>query len=80
MVIKPDDLTTEHTLGVGDKLAWVLVAQWRAIAQLNSVAQLHSVLSQAVAPFGIVVERKRIEKLCQRIGLRFRKPGRPRQK
>jgi hypothetical protein len=78
MVIKPDELETERTLGVGDKICWCMVKMWPEIERLESVAQLHQVFEKALKPHGIVVKYKRIEKLCQRIKLRFRDGrGRP---
>ena len=50
-----------------------------SIEKLTSVRQLHELL---IGEFGSnrVGEQKRIEKICQRIGLSFRKPGRPKTK
>lgn len=55
-------------------MAWA----WRVVRQLRSTAELHQLL---VRVFGQnrVGELKRVEKICQRIGLQFRKPGRPRK-
>jgi hypothetical protein len=52
---------------------------WKAIDRLDSVRQLHELL---VKMFGAnrIGDQKRIEKICQRIGLRFRKVGRPKKK
>jgi hypothetical protein len=77
IVIKPDDLLTERTMGVGDKICWVMLMMWRTIERLESVAQLHRIFEQALKPRGIVIKYKRIEKLCQRIKLKFKGPGRP---
>ena len=51
---------------------------WKAIDRLNSVRELHELL---VKVFGAsrIGDQKRIEKICQRIGLRFRKAGRPKK-
>jgi len=78
-MIKPTDLETDRTMGVGEKLAFVLIHQWRAISKLKSVSQLHKILSAALKPHGIVISLKRIEKLCQRIGLKFKGRGRPKK-
>lgn len=75
IVIKPDEFETERTLGVGDKICWVMFLQWRDIEKLKSIAQLHWVFEKALKPHGITVRYKRIEKLCQRIGLKFRDGG-----
>lgn len=77
IVIKPDDLLTERRLGVGDKIGWTMIMMWREIEGLESVGQLHRLFEQALKPHGIEVGHKRIEKLCQRIQLKFRGPGRP---
>jgi hypothetical protein len=77
IVMKPDELETERTLGVGDKICWTMFMMWRDIERLQSVAQLHWVFEQALKPQGITVKYKRIEKLCQRIKLKFKAPGRP---
>lgn len=49
---------------------------WRQIECLKSVPELHQMLTKILgAPR--VGDLKRIEKICQSIGLSFRKPGRP---
>ena len=55
-----------------------LLVSWQGIARLSSVRQLHELL---VKVFGAhqVGDQKRIEKICQRIGLSFRKAGRPKK-
>jgi hypothetical protein len=52
---------------------------WQAIDRLDSVRELHELL---VKVFGArrTGDQKRIEKICQRIGLSFRKAGRPKKK
>ena len=77
MVIKPDDLLAERTMGVGDKICWTMFVMWQDMERLESVAQLHRIFEKALKPLGIVVKYKRIEKLCQRIKLKFKGPGRP---
>jgi hypothetical protein len=77
VVMKPDELLTERTMGVGDKICWVMIAMWQEIEQLQSVGQLHRALEQGLKPKGVIVKYKRIEKLCQRIKLKFKGPGRP---
>ncbi len=49
---------------------------WRAINALRSVHQLHQRLVGVFGPHR-VGELKRVEKICQRIDLHYRKPGRP---
>ncbi|HZM05764.1 MAG TPA: exodeoxyribonuclease VII small subunit [Candidatus Saccharimonadales bacterium] len=77
IVIKPDELLTERTMGVGDKICWAMFHMWREIEQLQSVADLHRHLETALKPRGMIIKYKRIEKLCQRIKLKFKSPGRP---
>ena len=79
-VIKPDDLATEKTMGVGERIAYGMILYWRPISKLESVAQLYQLLSTAARPMGIVITLKRVEKLCQRIGLKFKGRGRPKRK
>lgn len=75
MVMKPDEFETERTLGVGDKICWVMVISWPNVQRLKSVAQLHQIFEKALKPKGITIKYKRIEKLCQRIGLKFQEGG-----
>jgi hypothetical protein len=75
MVMKPDEFETERTLGVGDKICWTMICIWPEIQTLKSVSQLHQILEQALKPKGIEIKYKRIEKLCQRIGLKFQEGG-----
>ncbi len=77
IVIKPDDLLTERTMGVGDKICWAMIVMRQEIEQLKSVGELHRLFEKALKPRGIVIKYKRIEKLCQRIKLKFKGPGRP---
>jgi hypothetical protein len=77
VVMKPDDLETERTMGVGDKVCLYLFASWRLIEGFHSVGELHRHLEKVFKPYGIVLRQKRIEKLCQRIKLKFKEPGRP---
>jgi hypothetical protein len=50
----------------------------RAVNALHSVHQLHQCLVGVFGPHR-VGELKRIEKICQRIDLHYRKPGRPKK-
>ena len=51
---------------------------WRAVHSMQSVRQLHEWLVKAFGPYR-VGDLKRVEKMCQRIELHYRKPGRPKQ-
>lgn len=54
-----------------------MLMYWRLIEVMNSVRQLHETL---VTVMGTRIgDQKRIEKICQRIGLTFRRPGRPKK-
>jgi hypothetical protein len=50
---------------------------WRLIEGMDSVRQLHETLVLTFGPR--IGDLKRTEKICQRIGLSFRKPGRPKK-
>lgn len=77
IMMKPDDLLTERTMGVGDKICWAMIVQWQEISRLKSVGELHRIFEKALKPRGVIIKYKRMEKLCQRIGLKFKDPGRP---
>lgn len=53
----------------------LFLAPW--MHQVKSVAMLHEILSKFKGALWISVDPKRLQKLCQRIGLTFRKPGCP---
>jgi hypothetical protein len=55
-----------------------MLCHWRMVEKLESVRELHELLVKHLGPQR-TGELKRIEKICQRIGLRFRKPGAPRK-
>ncbi len=54
------------------------IMYWRVIEQLKSVSDLHQLLRKVFGEHR-TGDLKRIEKICQRIGLHFRKPGRPKK-
>jgi hypothetical protein len=60
------------TFGVYHFMLW----HWRAVDQLDSVRALHDLLRRSMGEHR-VGDLKRIEKICQRVGLHYRKPGRP---
>lgn len=53
-----------------------MLMYWQAVEHLASVADLHDLLI-SVFGFKKTGSLKRVEKICQRIGLHYRKPGRP---
>lgn len=58
------------------EIYFMLITNWRLVNVLHSVHQLHQLLVSVIGPHR-VGELKRIEKICQRIELTYRKPGRP---
>lgn len=66
-------------VGVGERIAWVMLVYWPQISKFESVSQLHRFLSDAARPTGVVITLKRVEKLCSRIGLKFKGRGRPKK-
>jgi hypothetical protein len=50
IVIKPDALLTERTMGVGDKICWTMIVMWQEIERLRSVAELHRMFEKALKP------------------------------
>lgn len=64
---------------INHRIAWVFLLFWRQIEEFESVGQMHRFLAGAAKPMGIQIALKRVEKLCQRIGLRFRGRGRPKK-
>lgn len=55
-----------------------MATYWRYVNMLKSVRELHELLVKVHGPHRIG-ELKRIEKICQRIELHYRKPGRPKR-
>lgn len=55
-----------------------LISRWRHINSLHSVRELHGLLVKVHGPHRIG-DLKRVEKICQRIELHYRKPGRPKR-
>jgi len=71
-----------RTLGIGQfgstnfEIYVLLLMYHPFIEQLGSVSALHAWLRRVMGEYR-TGDLKRIEKICQRIDLRFRKPGRP---
>ncbi len=55
-----------------------MLVYWRIIDRLDSVHHLHEVLVKVFGPYR-TGDLTRTEKICQRIELRYRKPGRPKK-
>jgi hypothetical protein len=51
---------------------------WQTVGRMDSVRQLHEVLVKLMGA-NRIGDQKRIEKICQRMGLSFRKVGRPKK-
>lgn len=51
---------------------------WRVVVRFRSVTDLHLWLTRLLGPQK-VGDKKRVEKICERVGLSFRKRGRPRK-
>jgi len=60
------------------EIYFFMLTFWRAVNALRSVHQLHQRLVGVFGPHR-VGELKRVEKICQRIDLHYRKPGRPKK-
>jgi hypothetical protein len=60
------------------EIYFFMLTFWRAVNALRSVHQLHQCLVGVFGPHR-VGELKRVEKICQRIDLHYRKPGRPKK-
>jgi hypothetical protein len=56
-----------------------MLVYWRVVERLESVRHLHEVLVKVFGPYR-TGDLKRTEKICQRIDLHYRKPGRPKEK
>jgi hypothetical protein len=55
-----------------------MLFHWRIVDRLDSAHHLHEVLGKVFGTYR-VGDLKRTEKICQRFGLHYRKPGRPRK-
>lgn len=58
------------------KIYGMLVMHSDFIPRLQSVRELHEWLQMMLGKY-VVSDLKRVEKICERIGLSFRPPGRP---
>lgn len=69
----PADFVQTDTL-----IVFLLLACRKKLSEFDRLPSLHEWLCSILGP-RIVGSRKRLEKLCERIGLKFRDRGRPRQ-
>jgi hypothetical protein len=58
------------------KIYLLLILAWPTVSELPSVSVLHDWLKSRLGP-RVVGEKRRVEKLCERMGLRLRGRGRP---
>ncbi len=72
------------TAGLGDfgsttfAIYHFMLVNWRIVDRLASVKALHEMLRKYVGEYR-TGDLKRVEKICQRIGLHYRKRGRPKK-
>jgi len=72
------------TAGLGDfgnttfAIYHFMLINWRVVDRLDSVSSLHELLRKHIGEYR-TGDLKRVEKICQRIGLHYRKPGRPKR-
>jgi len=55
-----------------------MMAYWRGVQKMRSVSALHIWLCRCLGR-GITGDLDRVKKICQRYGIHFRRPGRPRK-
>jgi hypothetical protein len=60
------------------RVYWLLLLGWPSVNRLRSVRELQQALCRYLDPY-VVGDVKRIEKMCQRLGLHFGARGRPRK-
>jgi hypothetical protein len=73
----PSDAQASNFHRTTTRVYWLMLWGWRSVEKLKSVRELQQGLCKYLEPY-VVGDVKRIEKMCQRLGLRFGKPGRPR--
>jgi hypothetical protein len=77
-VIDPDELVTEYWMRQRTRILFVLLAIWPGIQRMSTIAELHRCLQGASRGWRIVT-LKSFEKVCQKVGLRLGRRGRPRK-
>lgn len=76
---KPSDAQASNFHRTTTRVYWLLLVGWPSVQKLDSVRALQQGLCRYLDPH-VVGDIKRIEKMCQRLNLRFGPPGRPRNK
>jgi hypothetical protein len=79
LAMKPADMFASNFERTTTRIYWFLFRYWPSIEKLQSVRHLHQVLCLYFETF-VVGDQKRIEKMCQRLGLSLGSPGRPKKK
>ena len=74
----PSDLGASNFLRTSTHVQYLMLREWRWVATFQSVRELHEWLCRNFETH-LVGDQKRIEKMCERIGLHFGQPGRPRK-
>jgi hypothetical protein len=75
---KPSDAAASNFHRTNTKVYWMMLVGWRSVERLRSVRELQQGLCKYLEPH-VVGDIKRIEKMCQRLGLHFGRRGRPRK-
>ena len=75
----PADIGASNFLRTSTHVQYFMLREWRLVATFHSVRELHDWLCRNFETH-LVGDQKRIEKMCERIGLHFGQPGRPRKK
>jgi hypothetical protein len=75
---KPVDADATNFQRTTTKVYWIMLLGWRSVQKLRSVRELQQGLCKYLEPH-VVGDIKRIEKICQRLGLTFGPRGRPRK-
>jgi hypothetical protein len=75
---KPTDPAGSNFHRTTTKVYWILLQGWPSVARIRSVRELQQGLCRYLEPY-VVGKLKRVEKMCQRLGLQFAPRGRPKK-
>jgi hypothetical protein len=75
---KPSDADASNFHRTTTRVYWIMLLCWRSVEKLRSVRELQQALCRCLEPY-VVGDVKRIEKICQRLGLSLGRPGRPKK-
>jgi hypothetical protein len=73
---KPADADASNFHRTTTRVYWLMLVGWRSVERLRSVRDLQQALCRYLEPH-VVGDVKRIEKICQRLGLHLGPRGRP---